>query len=451
MSDVRWKAVLIEGPPGRTLARLTLPMVAGIVGMVAFNLTDTFFVGRIGTTELAALSFTFPVVLVLQRLTLGIGIGASAVISRAVGRGDAHEVRRLTTDSLTLTLAAVILVVAAGLPLIGPVFRALGAGGDILPLVKTYMTIWFGGLLFVFFPMVANNAIRANGDMKTPAMIMLVAVSLNIVLDPLLIFGLGPFPRLGLAGAALATVFTRMITFAISFYIIRFKMRMLTFERVPFPEVLASWRKILYIGLPAASMKIIVPFSIGVLTRIVSSYGARAVAGFGVAMKVEFFAMAVIFALATVLGPFAGQNWGAARVDRVRKGISLSNRFSFLWGLGMFTLIAMFARPIASIFSGDAEVVSAIVLYARTAAAGYCAYAVFVITSHVLNVLHRPLRASALAIGQAFVLTVPMAWAGNRIAGLDGMFVGIGASYLLAGLVSLLVLRRVLSRLEERG
>ena len=138
-------------------------------------------------------------------------------------------------------------------------------------------------------------------------------------------------------------------------------------------------------------------------------------------------------------------------MDRVRKGISLSNRFSFLWGLGMFTLIAMFARPIASIFSGDAEVVSAIVLYARTAAAGYCAYAVFVITSHVLNVLHRPLRASALAIGQAFVLTVPMAWAGNRIAGLDGMFVGIGASYLLAGLVSLFVLRRVLSRLEERG
>ena len=451
MGEGKWKAVLTEGPPGRTLARLTVPMVAGIVGMVAFNLTDTFFVGRLGTTELAALSFTFPVVLVLQRLTLGVGLGASAVISRAVGRGDAHEVRRLTTDSLTLTLAIVVVVVAAGIISIGALFRALGAGGDILPLVRTYMTIWFCGLLFVFFPLVANNAIRANGDTKTPAAIMLVAVTLNIILDPLLIFGIGPFPRLGLAGAALATVFTRMVTFAVSFYILRFRLRMLTFERVPFSDVLASWRKILYIGLPAASVKVIVPLSIGMLTRIVSSYGPKAVAGFGVAMKIEFFAMAVIFALATVLGPFTGQNWGAGLLGRVRKGLSLSNRFAFLWGTGMFALVALLAEPIASLFSSDPEVVSTIVLYARSAAAGYGAYGVFVICSHVLNVLHRPAHAATLAVCQAFVLTVPAAWAGRAIAGTGGMFIGIGISYFAAGLASLIVLRRVSGNLEERG
>ena len=447
----RWKAVLTEGPVGRTLLRLTVPMVAGILGMVAFNLTDTFFVGRLGTNELAALSFTFPIVLVLVRFTLGLGIGASALISRAVGRGDSHAVRRLTTDSLSLALIAVIVFVTVGFLAMDPVLRALGVGADIQPLVKTYMTIWLAGLLFVFFPMIGNNAIRANGDMKTPALIMLVAVCTNIILDPLLIFGIGPFPRLGLTGAAIATVLTRAIAFTLSFYIVHFRLRMLTFERVPLRDVLDSWRKILYIGLPAAATRVIAPLGVGVITSLIARSGQKAVAAFGVATRIEFFAIAVVFALSSVLGPFAGQNWGAAKTGRVKKGISLSNRFSFLWGIGMFALLAALAGPIASIFSGDPEVAGAIALYMRIVAVAYCMYGVFVISSLVLNVLHRPMHAALLAVVQTFVLTVPMAWAGMKMAGLKGLFAGIGVSYAIAGLAAWFVLKRVLSGLEESG
>jgi len=447
----RWKAVLTEGPVGRTLARLTVPMVAAIVGMVAFNLTDTLFVSRLGTTELAALSFTFPLVLVLVRFTLGLGIGASSLISRAVGRGDTHAVQRITTDSLSLALLLVIIFVAVGFPVMDSVFRALGAEGESLSLVKTYMSIWLAGLLFVFFPMIGNNAIRANGDTKKPAMIMLTAVSVNIILDYLLIFGVGPFPRLGLAGAALATVISRMITFMLSFYIIHVRLKMLTFERVPFSEILASWRQILYIGLPAASTRVIAPIGMGVITGLIARTGPKGVAAFGVASRVEFFAIAVVFALSSVLNPFTGQNWGAARNDRVRKGISLSNRFAFLWGILMFALLTIFARPIATIFSGDPEVVSAIVLYIRTVAAAYCMYGIFVISSLVLNVLHRPMHAALLSAGQTFALAVPMAWVGMRVAGLKGLFFGIGLSYIIAGVAAWLVVRHVLSRIEERG
>ncbi len=447
----RWKAVLTEGPVGKTLTRLTVPMVAGIVGMVAFNLTDTFFVGRLGTTELAALSFTFPVVLVIIRFTMGIGIGASTVISRAIGRGDSHAVRRLTTDSLSLALMAVVVFVAAGYLTMDPVFRALGADMTILPMVKTYMGIWFAGLFFVFFPMVSNNAIRANGDTKTPALIMLTAVFANIILDPLLIFGIGPFPRLGLAGAAVATVFTRMITFSLSFYIVHFRMKMLTFERVPFADVLESWKKILYIGLPAAATRIIIPIGVGVITSMIAKTGPKAVAGFGVATKIEFFALAVVFALSSVLSPFVGQNWGAGKLDRVRKGISLSNRFSFFWGIGMFALLALFARPIAAIFSGDPEVIATIVLYTRTVAATYCMFGIFVILSFVLNVLHRPIHAAILAAGQTFLLAIPLAWAGMRVAGLKGLFAGVGISYVVSGVLAWFVVRYILVHIEESG
>ena len=185
-------AILTEGPVGGTLIRLTGPMVIGIGAMVAFNLTDTFFVGRLGPTELAALSFTFPVVLIVNSIAIGIGIGASAVISRAVGRGEGHEVRRLATDSLTLALSIVALFVVAGFLTIDPVFRKLGATESVLPFIRQYMQIWYMGMIFVVVPMVGNNAIRARGDTKSPAAIMLVAVVVNIVMDPLLIFVLDP-------------------------------------------------------------------------------------------------------------------------------------------------------------------------------------------------------------------------------------------------------------------
>lgn len=446
-----WAASLTEGPIGRTLARLTVPMVAGIAGMVAFNLTDTFFVGRLGTRELAAIGFTFPVVTFIVRISMGIGIGASAVISRAVGRGDRRMVRRLTTDSLSLAIIAVALFVAGGFLAMGPVFRALGAQGEILSLVRQYMTIWLWGALFVVFPMVSNNAIRANGDMKTPAMIMIVAVVVNIALDPLLIFGIGPFPRLELAGAALATVIARAVSLVVSFWVVCIRRGMITFERRPLVEILDSWRSILFVGVPAAASRVIVPLGIAAITGIIATGGPAGVAAFGVATKIEFLAMAVIFALSSVLGPFTGQNWGAGRRDRLVRAISLSNRFSLIWGLGIFVALTLSARWIAGVFSSDPEVARGVVAYLRTAAAAYCLYGVFVTSSFVMNVLHRPLHSSALAIGQMFLLTVPMVWVGWRFGGLAGGFAGIGVSYALAGIAAWIVLRRILSRLEPGG
>lgn len=449
--QAQWAASLTEGPIGRTLARLTVPMTAAILGMVLFNLTDAFFVGRLGTKELAAIGFTFPVVTFLVRISMGIGIGASAVISRAVGRGDRRMVRRLTTDSLTLASIIVALFVAGGFLLMGPLFRAIGAQGEILALVRQYMTVWLWGALFVVFPMVSNNAIRANGDMKTPALIMIVAVVVNIVLDPLLIFGIGPFPRLELAGAALATVIARAVSLAVSFWVVCIRRGMVTFERRPLVEILDSWRSILFVGIPAAASRVIVPLGIAAITGIVAAGGPRPVAAFGVAAKIEFLAMAVVFALSSVLGPFAGQNWGAGRRDRLLRAISLSNRFSLVWGVGVFVALAIPADHVARLFTGDPEVARGIAVYLRTAAAGYCLFGVFITSSFVLNVLHRPLHASALAIGQMFLLTVPMAWAGWRLGGLAGNFIGIGLSYAVAGVAAWAVLRRVLERLEERG
>ncbi|MBU8922366.1 MAG: MATE family efflux transporter [Bacteroidales bacterium] len=443
------KAVLTEGPIGKTLFRLTVPMTMGILAMVAFNLTDTFFVSRLGTKHLAALSFTFPVILVLTRFALGIGVGAASVVSRAIGMGDWKSVRRLTTDGLGLSLFFVAIFVVAGLFSIDKLFGALGAEGEILDLVREYMRIWYFGLIFVVVPMVSNNGIRATGDTKTPAMIMLVAVVVNTALDPLLIFGIGPFPEMGLAGAALATLIARMVTFAVSFYVIYKKLKMVTFERPGFDEMIDSWKRILYIALPAAVTRIIVPVGQGVITGITAAYGTNAVAALGVAIRTEYFAFAVVMALSSVLAPFVGQNWGAGKFDRVKAGIKKSNRFAMVWGFGSLAVLALVARPVAGIFSSDPDVISNIVLYMRIVPLAYFLQMVLMLVTGTLNVLNKPFHAAAIGVGQVILLTIPLAFIGSAIFGLKGVFMGIAIAYLISGIFAQVVLWRQVRKVEE--
>ncbi|HDY74468.1 MAG TPA: MATE family efflux transporter, partial [Euryarchaeota archaeon] len=300
--------MLVEGAVGKMLFRMAVPMVFGMLGIVVFNLADTFFVAQLGTPELAALSFTFPVVLVVGSIAMGLGVGVSAVISRAIGKGDHNRVQRLTTDSLVLALLIVVVAVILGIFTINPLFTQLGATPEIIALIRQYMTIWYLGAVFVIVPMVGNNAIRATGDTKTPGMIMVVAATINIILDPILIFGLGPFPMLGLKGAAIATVIARATTLIVALWVLIYRDKMVSFDLPSYKTLLASWSPVLYIGLPAAGTKIIFPFAIGVVTRLLASYGPSAVAAFGVATRIEFFALIAVIALSTVVGPFVGQN-----------------------------------------------------------------------------------------------------------------------------------------------
>ncbi len=443
MKENQKKARLTEGPVGKTLIRLTIPMVIGIVGMVAFNLVDTFFVGRLGAPELAAMSFTFPVVLVIQSLALGLGMGASAVLARAIGEGDHHKVQRLTTDSLVLSVLIVAAFVIAGMVTIEPLFRMLGADENILPLIKKYMRIWYIGVPFVIIPMVGNNAIRATGDTKTPAAIMVVAIVINLTLDPLLIFGIGPFPRLELAGAALATVIARTVTLVVSLLVLTRREKMLTFEVPELKDVFNSWKKILYIGLPAAGTNMIIPVSIGIITRLVASYGPESVAGFGVASRIEIFALTLILALRTVLIPFVGQNLGAGKHARIQRGVKYSQIFAMLWGAVLFLLFIIGAQMIAGIFNKDPSIIEAINLYLTIVSISYGAYGVFLLTASAFNALNKPLQAAGLSIFRMFVLYVPLALLGSRLFGLRGIFGAAAIANLVTAAASFIWIRRV--------
>ena len=435
------KVKLTEGKVSEIIVKLTLPMVFGMLGMVIFNLVDTYYVGKLGTRELAALTFTFPVILIISSFILGIGIGTSSVISRAIGEGNTHKVRRLGTDSLLLALLTAVLLVFIGSLTIAPLFTLLGATPDLLEDIRAYMQIWYFGTIFVVIPMVGNNIIRALGDTKTPGIVMMVSAILNLILDPILIFGFGPIPRMGIAGAAIATVMARALTLSVALYVLIIREKVILFKRFKVIELLHSWRDILYVGLPNALTKMIVPIAMGILTGIISTYGIKSVAAYGVATRLEFFTLALINALASIMGPFVGQNTGARRYDRVLEGIKFSEKFSMGYAIVIYIVLAIFAAPIARIFNSDSEVIRHTAMYLRIVPIAYGFQGIFLIASTSYNALNQPLHASMLT-GVQIGLLLPLAYVGSHLFGLPGIFFSVSIAYILAGIFSHFAIKR---------
>lgn len=434
-------------PVNTVLRKLAVPMIAGILGMVVFNLADTYFVGRLGTLPIAALSFTFPVVMVIGSINIGLGIGAGAVISKAVGANEKEKVTRLATDALILGLLVAFVIAVAGLLTIDPLFRALGADDATLPYVRSYMRIWYFGAPFVVIPMIGNNVIRALGDTKTPSFVMLFAAGLNLVLDPLLIMGVWIFPKLGVSGAALATVFSRATTFLVALYIQIVREKVVALKSVRLSKLFQSWKTILYIGLPNSIARMIIPLGTGIITGLIATYGHEAVAGYGIATRIEFFALSAINALVAVMPVYVGQNFGAKHFGRIRAGFTASEKFSVLNGAVLLAILAILAKPIAYLFTSDAAVVQTVVLYLRIVPVCYAFMGVVLLVNASYNALHKPIKAALVNLIQMLAIYIPLAVLSSRYFGLSAVFFSRIVSYVVVAIAAHFILRKDLGRI----
>jgi len=440
-------ARLVEGPVAKTLVRLTTPMVIAMFAMVGFNLVDTFYVGRLGTEPLAAMGFTLPVVMAVNSISLGIGMGTTAVVSKAIGKRDTEGVRRLAVSSLLLGITVATTMAIVGLLSIRPLFGLLGAEGVVLDHVHAYMSVWFLGLPLIVVPQNGNSSVRATGDTKTPAKIMLTALTINVLLDPLFIFGLGPVPAYGLRGAAIATVISQTCALTVALVVLR-RRGIITRVQMGVRDILASWRHVLSVGLPAAITQLITPVSTGVITSIVAAYGVAAVAGFGVAGRLEMFAVMVINALGAALVPFVGQNWGAGKKPRVSRAVKVALAMAAGWGAFVWLLSLLGGRGIASIFNDDPAVVDTVMAYMTIVFPSYALLGGLVTITNALNALHRAVYSMVLSVLRMFVLYVPLAYVGSTLFGLGGVWWAAFAANVAAGLIGVLLFRHLFHRME---
>ena len=424
--------------------RLTLPMVIGIIALISQNLVDTYFIGQLGVAELSAISFTFPVVMTLSSLNIGLGAGAVSVVSRAYGRGDREAVRRRGTDAVLLALIIVGAVSAIGYFTIDPVFRMIGADDQVLPDIRAYMSIWYLGLPMVVVPMLGNNLLRALGDARVPSAIMVGSAILNVIVTPLLIFGVGPLPRLEIAGAALGSVIANVAAMVLSLAVLHFRERLICWN-LPSPRAfITSARGILHVGLPASISNMINPIGLGAITAIAAQFGNDVVAGVGVATRLEQLAVIPLMALSAGIGPVVGQNWGAEALDRVRDALRWSAMFCVRVGLGIGICLILLAPVLMPLFSDSPSVQEFGKLYLRVVPLTFAGYGITIVFSAALNAAGKPLRATALAATRILLLAVPLAWILATVIGLWAIPVAAVTANILGGSLSWYVGRRSL-------
>ncbi|MCB9557389.1 MAG: MATE family efflux transporter [Deltaproteobacteria bacterium] len=425
-------------------------MLLGIASIMIFNLVDTWFISKLGTEALAAISFTFPVVFVVGGIAVGMGIGATALIAEAIGTGDRTRVCRLSTDAMLLGL----LVVAAATALIyfniDPIFRALGAGPEVLPTIVDYMEVWTLGVICLVVPMVGNGLLRAAGDVKRPAMIMTLAALINAGLDPLLIFGLGPFPALGVRGAAIATVFARAAAMLASLYLVGWRERLLTWRGFSVKRCWASWRALLSVAGPSALAQLAVPLGAAIITRLIARHGNAAVAALGAGSRIEMVLLLPLLAMSSAMTPLVAQNFGARRTDRIRQALALTSRFSLLLGAAGYLLIFFAAPFVAQWFSADPTVIALISLFLRTTPFGYGLRGLGFMFIATLNATRAAKWATLIVVIRTPLLIAAFALIGGALLGAHGVFFGLTLADLLVGGVAAFAAKFYIDRLKQR-
>ncbi|MCZ4372147.1 MATE family efflux transporter [Vibrio diazotrophicus] len=427
---------LLSAPIPTVLRQMTVPMIFGLVAILMFNLVDTFFISLLGTEALAAISYTFPVTFVINCITMGIGIGLSTNIGRLLGQGSENNAARFSSHGILLAVVLVIVASSIGFITIEPLFLLLGAKQELIPLIEQYMQVWYLTIPLLVVPMTGNSVIRATGDTKTPAKIMMLAGIINGVLDPMLIFGYGPFPELGIQGAAISSAFSWLGALICSFYVLIKRVKLLAVPH--FPSLYKDWNQILKIGTPAALSTAMNPISGALLMMMLSSHGTAAVAAYGAAQRIESILILVLMSLTSSLTPFMAQNLGANNPTRSFAGLFISLRFSLLFQLMIFVMMVPLSIPLSKLFSQEAAVQDLLWHYLLVVPFSYGFQGVVMMLISALNALHLPIKAFQWSFMRLFVFTLPVAWIGSEIYGIEGLFIGIAAGNIAGGLLGYL-------------
>ena len=418
-------------------------MIFGIISMMLLGIVDMYFIGLLGTTALAAAGFALPITSMVISVALGIGMGQSALTSRLVGEGRHGDAARFLSDAQMLVVGIAIALAVIGVLTIEPLFSVMGADRETLVLIKRYMVTWYWGSPLLMLTFLSTNAMRAVGDTRTSALLSAQLSLTNLIFDPILIFGIGPVPAFGIRGAALATVLAGLTTWLTAFAVLAVRERLLDFRPPRWTHLKANWRRLMTIGVPAVGANLMTPLAATAMTAIIAAYGAAAVAGFGVGARVESLALIIVFAMSSSLPMFIGQNIGAGKPQRAYRALMGCLKFTVAVQALVYVALVVAAPLIASAFSADPLVRQVIVTFLWVLPLSYGAHGIVILSMVSLNVLQRPRTALALTIIRLVVLYVPLAYAGGKIAGFQGMFVGAALGNVVAAGWTLAIMRGV--------
>lgn len=440
---------LTTGPVAGHLRRQAVPFGFGLLAIFSFEAVDLFFISMLGDEPLAAVSFTFPVIWLVYGIGIGFEAGVASCVSRAMGRKDEEGAKRLVTDTAMLGGGVFVLLAIVGLLNIQAVFALLGATPAVMPLIREYMSIWYWVAPVDAVLWISLAAVRARGNTLLESKFIIAAAMLNLILDPLLIFGLLGFPRLEIQGAALATLISTgtILVLALSHLVGRLQIFATPFASIA--TIVKSWKHVLTIGIPAMITNAIIPVSSGIVVAMIAAFGVDAVAGFGIAMRIEPIALIPFYALSAVTSPFFGQNSSAGSFDRLREARRVLTVFCFGSGLLLAIGLDLLAKPIAALYSDSAAIREVTVHYLWIVSLSYGAYGLVMSINAAFNGMGHPLPGVVISSLRVLVLFLPLALIGRALLGLEGLFVASSLSNLTLVVLGWLWLGKQIERIAH--
>jgi putative MATE family efflux protein len=370
-TKVKQRAML-DGPVLPTLLKLALPTVVVLVVQTLVGVAETYFVSFLGTEAIAGVSLVFPIFMLMQMMSNGgIGGGVASSIARAIGAGKVAEAEALALNALVLAIVFGVIFAGAEWLFGEAVYRLLGGQAGALNAALEYGHIVFFGAVFVWIVSLLAAALRGAGNTMAPAAVILMGVFVLLPLSPALIFGWGPFPRLGVAGAGVAVVVYYLIG---SIVLIGYLRSVKASLRLPFDISLIKWRllgDILRVGGLSAVGTIQSNLTVVLVTGAVGLFGTDAIAGYGIASRLDYIQIPILFALGSAALTMVGVNIGAGQVRRAERIAWVAALFAAAVTELLGLTVTLFPHAWLMLFSTNPEVLAAGSIYFRTVAPFY--------------------------------------------------------------------------------
>jgi len=433
-----------EGPTGHAIVLLAVPMVLEVAMESLFAIVDVFFVSRLGADAVATVGLTESMMTIVYTVAMSLGIGATAVVARRIGEKDEDGAARAAVQALTLGILVALAVGVLGAWQAEWLLQLMGATPAMIEHARGYTVVMLGANATVTLLFLLNAVFRGAGDAVVAMRILWIANAINIVLDPCLIFGLGPFPELGVTGAAVATSIGRGVAVLVQLWVLfsgRSRVRIQARHLRVVPEVM--WTVCRLTGPGFVQILLDTSSWIG-LVRVISSFGSEALAGYTIGIRMVIFAIYPAWGLSNAAATMVGQALGAGKPQRAEEAVWTAGRYN-MYLLGTIGVVFLAAAPwIVSFFTTEPIIAGHAVACLRIVSCGFLFFAYGLVFTQAFNGAGDPWTPTWINFACFWVWQIPLAWflAIHLGLGPSGVYIAITVAFSTLAVVSAVVFRR---------
>ncbi len=424
--------------PGHLL-NFSIPMLIGNLLQTGYSIVNTIWVGNtVGSDAVGATAVSFPIVFILIAVSAGATMATTILVSQYYGAKDYKSVERIVNNSFSITAILGVLLTITGVLTADTLLRLMGTPESIFSLASGYLKITLAGFIFMYFMFLIASILRGIGDTRTPLIFMAIGVSINALLDPLLIIGIGPFPKLGLNGAAYASIIAQSVALTIAIIYLNRKNPIISINPKKFILDAGLTALTFKIGFPSIIQQSLVSIGSAFITSFVNAFGAHALDAFGAAGRIDAVAFMPALSISMASSALTGQNLGAKKPERVKEIFKWSIIMTTAITLTISAIAFLFPRVLLSMFVHEQPVLDIGIGYLRIVGGTYIFFAIMFATNGIINGSGHTFITMVFSLLGLWAVRVPLSAVLSKTGiGIKGIWVAIVASYFVIMCISL--------------